>query len=227
MEKSANFYEEVGKLKQWAKEFREFQANGWDTLPDIELYMDQVIGYLNRQLRCQGKEDKGEGQILTPSMINNYVKSGLVTHPNQKRYVREQLAQLYMLCSMKQILTIPDAAALIRYLTGDGHDTKEVYDEFISDQHVINEGIASVIEQSDAVNSEYDLLKVAAGLILNATAERIAAERIIALFRAREAAETGEEKPDEAPKKKPEEKKKPVDKKKKKTPEDAEASPEE
>ena len=107
MEKSKQFLEDVAKLQSWAKSFREFKANEWDTLPDIDLYMDQVIGYLNRQLKNQGKDDREEGQILTPSMINNYVKSGLVTHPDRKKYVREHLAQLYMLCSMKQILNIP------------------------------------------------------------------------------------------------------------------------
>ena len=214
MEKSAKFYEDVAKLQSWAKSFREFRANEWDTLPDIDLYMDQVIGYLNRQLKNQGKDDREEGQILTPSMINNYVKSGLVTHPNQKKYVREHLAQLYMLCSMKQILNIPDASELIRRLSEERNGTKEVYNSFVSDQHAINEGIASVIEQADAVSSEYDLMRIAVGLVLNATAERIAAERIIALLRANdaEAAEPAEptekKKPEEKEKKKPTEKKK-------------------
>ena len=204
MEKSAKFYEDVAKLQSWAKSFREFRANEWDTLPDIDLYMDQVIGYLNRQLKNQCKDDREEGQILTPSMINNYVKSGLVTHPNQKKYVREHLAQLYMLCSMKQILNIPDASEL----------TKEVYDAFISDQHAINEGIALVIEQADAVGSEYDLMRIAVGLVLNATAERIAAERIIALLRANDAEPTEPAEPTEKKKPEEKEKKKPTEKKK-------------
>ena len=212
MEKSAKFYEDVAKLQSWAKSFREFRANEWDTLPDIDLYMDQVIGYLNRQLKNQGKDDREEGQILTPSMINNYVKSGLVTHPNQKKYVREHLAQLYMLCSMKQILNIPDASELIRRLSEERNGTKEVYNSFVSDQHAINEGIALTIEQIDAVSSEYDLMRVAVGLVLNATAERIAAERIIALLRANDAEAAEPAEPVE--KKKPEEKKKPSEKKK-------------
>ena len=213
MEKSEKFYEDVAKLQQWAKSFGEFKANEWDTLPDIDLYMDQVIGYLNRQLKIQGKDN--EEQILTPSMINNYVKSGQVTHPDRKKYVREHLAQLYMLCSMKQILTIPDASELIRRLSGDGHGTKEVYDAFISDQRAINEGIASVIEQTDAVNTEYDLMRVAVGLVLNATAERIAAERIIALLRANDENAPAPDLPAEpTEKKKTEPKKKPSEKKK-------------
>ena len=202
MEKTPKFYEDAEKLKQWAREYRDFRATEWDSLPDIELYMDQITGYLNRQLRAQSRPDKDDGQVLTSSMINNYVKSGLITRPTQKRYFREQLAQLYMLCSMKQILAIPDAAALIRYLTEDGHTTDEVYNAFIRDQHDINGGVASVLEQIDAVNSEYDLLKVAAGLVLNAAAERLAAEKIIALFRTREVPEEGEAQPEDKKKEK-------------------------
>ncbi|MBR6052741.1 MAG: DUF1836 domain-containing protein [Clostridia bacterium] len=216
MEKSKQFLEDVAKLQSWAKSFREFKANEWDTLPDIDLYMDQVIGYLNRQLKNQGKDDREEGQILTPSMINNYVKSGLVTHPDRKKYVREHLAQLYMLCSMKQSLNIPDASELIRRLSEERNGTKEVYNSFVSDQHAINEGIALVIEQADAVNSEYDLMRIAVGLVLNATAERIAAERIIALLRSNEepAAPVPDVPAEPVEKKKPEPKKKPSDKKK-------------
>ncbi len=195
--KTPSFFENAEKLKTWARDFREFAASDWSSLPDIELYMDQIMGYLNRQLRPQAREDSEDSTVLTSSMINNYVKSGLITRPSQKRYCREQIAQLYMLCSMKQILAIPDAAALIRYLSSEGHTVDEVYDAFIRDQHDINEGVAAVIEQVDAVNSEYDLLKVAAGLVLNAAAERLAAERIIALFRAKYGEDTEEEEGEE------------------------------
>ena len=189
MEKTPDFYADAERLREWAKAYRAFEASSWESLPDIELYMDQITGYLNRQLRVQAKDDAEDGQILTSSMINNYVKNGLITRPTQKRYDREQLAQLYMLCSMKQILAIPDAAALIRYMTADGHAISEVYDSFVRDQHDINEGVADVLEQVSGVSSEYDLLKVAAGLVLNAAAERLAAERIISLFRSREVTE--------------------------------------
>ena len=187
MDKTPDFYADAERLREWAKAYSAFEASSWDSLPDIELYMDQITGYLNRQLRMQARDDREDGQILTSSMINNYVKNGLITRPTQKRYDREQLAQLYMLCSMKQILAIPDAAALIRYMTSDGHTVSEVYDTFVRDQHDINEGVAAVLQQVGGVSSEYDLLKVAAGLVLNAAAERLAAERIIALFRGREA----------------------------------------
>ena len=45
----------------------------WEDLPDIALYMDQLISYMPRQLiRFDG------GPTLTPAMVNNYIKDGLV-----------------------------------------------------------------------------------------------------------------------------------------------------
>ena len=45
----------------------------WDSLPDLNLYMDQVIGYMPRQL-IQYEEAEG----LTSAMVNNYIKDGLL-----------------------------------------------------------------------------------------------------------------------------------------------------
>ena len=45
----------------------------WEDLPDIALYMDQLISYMPRQLI---RFD--EGNVLTPAMVNNYIKDGLV-----------------------------------------------------------------------------------------------------------------------------------------------------
>ena len=67
----------------------------YDALPEIDLYMDQVIGYLNRLLcRVCRSED---GAPLTPSMINNYVKGGHVERPVQKKYSR--IASRCCICS--------------------------------------------------------------------------------------------------------------------------------
>lgn len=48
--------------------------------------MDQVITFLNKQLELFTMD--GE-RLLTPSMINNYVKDGVLPRPVQKKYGRE------------------------------------------------------------------------------------------------------------------------------------------
>ena len=43
----------------------------WQELPDIALYMDQIISYMPRQLI-----HFDEGEALTSAMVNNYIKEG-------------------------------------------------------------------------------------------------------------------------------------------------------
>ena len=103
----------------------------WEEMPDLGLYMDQVTSFLNRLLRpfTLGRDDAP----LTPSMINNYVKSGHISRPTKKKYSREQLAALYMLCSLKKNLSITDAAALIYFLTAQ-EGAKGAYTRFVATQ---------------------------------------------------------------------------------------------
>ena len=50
----------------------------WQELPELELYMDQVLSLVERYLRGDpGFDERG----LTASMINNYVKQGALPPP--------------------------------------------------------------------------------------------------------------------------------------------------
>ena len=51
-------------------------------LPEFELYMDQVIGLVEKYLRPLYPENKTP---ITPSMINNYVKNGALPPPQNKK----------------------------------------------------------------------------------------------------------------------------------------------
>ncbi len=82
----------------------------WTELPDLALYMDQVLSLVRRYLSpCIGFDEKG----LTASMVNNYVKFGVVPPPQHKRYGREHLACLLMLCLLKSSLPIAFIQRLI------------------------------------------------------------------------------------------------------------------
>ena len=54
----------------------------WEQIPDIDLYMDQVISYMTRQ--HIGLELENE-ETLTSAMINNYIKSGLLPRAKGKK----------------------------------------------------------------------------------------------------------------------------------------------
>ena len=62
--------EELNELKRRLEQER---PAAWNELPDIALYMDQIIAYMSRQLIRFDQDEK-----LTPAMVNNYIKDGLV-----------------------------------------------------------------------------------------------------------------------------------------------------
>ena len=84
----------------------------WESLPDIDLYMDQVVTYLRRQLALF--QDDSEASLVTRSIINNYVKDGIVPRPVNKRYAREQLSALMMACVLKRVLPMQQVKQLLR-----------------------------------------------------------------------------------------------------------------
>lgn len=85
----------------------------WEDLPDIELYMDQVITLMAKFF---GKFSSKEETLLTPSMINNYVKNGIIPAPVKKKYSRTHLFRLIIICVMKPVLPINDIGTLIETL---------------------------------------------------------------------------------------------------------------
>jgi len=79
-----------------------YKCPRWEDMPAIELYMDQVVSILEESLNIFSRNEK----IITPSMINNYVKQKIVKPPNKKRYDRVHLAYLYVVCILKRIMPI-------------------------------------------------------------------------------------------------------------------------
>ena len=81
----------------------------WADFPDIELYMDQVLSLMTRYLGA----GQGDDKPLTASMVNNYVKIGLVPAPVKKRYLREHLAYLLFVCVLKPIMPLASIRAML------------------------------------------------------------------------------------------------------------------
>ena len=109
----------------FASRLEAFSPIPWDMIPDFGLYMDQVITFVERQ--CKSLFMEGE-RVFTPAMVNNYVKFGLVNRPVDKKYGREQLAQLLMICVLKQAVSSDGMKALLKPLDGSSLQTQ--YESF-------------------------------------------------------------------------------------------------
>lgn len=89
-----------------------FTLPRYQQLPNVSLYRDQVIEYVTQCL--EPLKVCVEQPVLTPSMVNNYVKNGLLPAPVKKQYGREHVAKLIAICIFKQILPIAAIQSLFR-----------------------------------------------------------------------------------------------------------------
>lgn len=80
----------------------------WNELPELDLYMDQIIVLMEKYLGSTPKD-----KLITPSMINNYVKLGIIPSPIKKKYSKIHIAHLIIICSLKQVMPIADIKILI------------------------------------------------------------------------------------------------------------------
>ena len=113
--------------------FENYSLPTWEQLPDIELYMDQVISLLDKYLKIY-YETIGTEKTITQSMINNYVKLGTIPPPVKKRYSKIHLAYLLVVCTLKQTL---DMATIHKIMPVDlsENEVKQTYTSFVTNQH--------------------------------------------------------------------------------------------
>lgn len=120
----------------------------WDELPDIELYMDQVITLTEKYLAIY-QEVLGSDKIITHSMINNYVKLEIIPAPVKKKYSRIHLAYLILLCTLKQTLDISTIKKIIGANLSE-EEVKKIYNSFVKNQQkaflYVTENVRSVAD---------------------------------------------------------------------------------
>lgn len=165
----------IADILVWSKEIRTSSAMEWNRLPEIYLYMDQVLTFMNKQLRLYARED-GEA-LLTSSMINNYVKVGVLPRPEQKKYSRDHLAVLLVICMLKQVLSIQDIDSLIRTLLRDASRC-EMYNRFCEAQSAAMQEVCDRVDKA-APQGEAELTRLAIEFSVEANARRTASERIL------------------------------------------------
>ena len=111
-----------------------FSYPKWEEIPNIDLYLDQVLLYVN-QVCAPISPDKDKG--LTASMVNNYVKHGYLTKPDKKKYQRQQIARLIAITTLKSVFSIQEIAQTLNTLQSQA-SSDQLYDAFVD---YMNHGI--------------------------------------------------------------------------------------
>lgn len=174
MEKEQNFLSKI-------KSFKNFNMPRWDDLPEIDLYMDQVISVTDKLLGSLSVEN---APILTPSMINNYVKNRIIPPPVKKKYSREHLAKLIIICIMKPIMEI-SAIADIMTRNEALYGTAQMLDKFSSmfEKNIASRARSSELAIESTEKTEEMLCAIAIENAVKAGAEKVIAEHAYAEIR--------------------------------------------
>lgn len=77
-----------------------FRMPRFREIPDVGLYLDQTVKYINRFLSALGCME------VTSSMVSNYVKQGYIASPVRKQYSAEQIARLFFIAIAKSVMSM-------------------------------------------------------------------------------------------------------------------------
>ncbi len=114
-------------------EIENFHLPRWHELPTIDLYIDQVVSLLEQHLTGYIKNDnEKEEKLVTKTMINNYVKHGVIKPPINKKYRKEHTASLFVIFILKEVYSINDIKKLIS-LGIDTSPIEQAYNRFCSE----------------------------------------------------------------------------------------------
>jgi DNA-binding transcriptional MerR regulator len=167
-------------MSEGLKALMEFQGIPKTEFPKILLYMDQLLGFFEEHLGvfCRSQRDS----VLTKTMVNNYVKAKLLPPPKNKKYSRDQLMQLMLICHLKNVLSIDD----LRRLTGAGKagewadDVGETFDIYTSAEQQALESLRlrlASLDMADPKAMAAEALRLAAEAnILKQASERLLGE---------------------------------------------------
>ncbi len=144
-----------------------FNPIDYDKLPDIDLYMDQVLSYFEKALNVFRINE--ENKILTKTMINNYVKAGMIEKPEKKKYDQDRLANLIMIYFLKNIVSMQT----IEQLTDPALSTKEQYARFNKVQSLVLEDTDKMLSKREADQ------ELALELLIRADIYKRVAEKIV------------------------------------------------
>ena len=104
----------------------DFKLPRYVEIPDVGLYLDQTVKFINRSLTPLGLSP------ITASMVSNYVKKGYITNPVRKQYDREQIAYLMFISVAKNIISMEYIHRLFT-LQKKGYSAQVAYDYFCTE----------------------------------------------------------------------------------------------
>lgn len=120
----------------------------WEDLPKFDLYMDQLLEFVNQTLAPLGIDE------VTATMVNNYVKKKVILAPIKKKYSVMQIADIILITMLKSVFALDVIRQGMNQVTVEMYP-KQAYDYYIEHllqglQHVSNPELIQVDDDLNA-----------------------------------------------------------------------------
>src|SRR5690554_6078983 len=116
-----------------------------ESIPEIDLYMDQVIQLFEQAFSSSKRND--DEKVLTKTMINNYAKGKLFFPVKNKKYTKEHILFIALIYHMKGALSINDIkkslSSLNDLVTEDEYELEQFYMNYLK----IGEDIEKIMKE--------------------------------------------------------------------------------
>jgi len=123
-----------------------FRLPRYQEIPDVGLYLDQTVKYVNRYLAPLGCME------ITTSMVSNYVKKGYISNPVHKQYDADQIAYLFFITVAKSVLAMENIARLFD-MQKKTYSSRVAYDFFCQELENMLQYTFGLKEELDVVGT--------------------------------------------------------------------------
>ncbi|MCM3359155.1 DUF1836 domain-containing protein [Psychrobacillus sp. MER TA 171] len=129
-----------------------------EDIPEIDLYMDQVIQLFDAKYGTTIRSD--EDKVLTKTMINNYAKGKLFVPIKNKKYSKQHIMLINLIYHLKGSLSISDVketlSPLKEKMASDEFTLNNFYQYFISLQQNNKQVFLKEIQDLDKLTKELE-----------------------------------------------------------------------
>lgn len=177
-------------IKELAEEMSKNSSISYDDLPKYDLFLSQVIDYLN---------DKFDNEKFTNNIVQNYTKSEVITKPEdgkKRGYTKMHLIQLVLLSYMRPVLTTEEIKKVFNLAFNEINDRnddilswEEAYKTFVQiqeeslDYYLINsltheEKLEQLVKEFNLEEKDEERIKIFL-LVLSLIAEASVIKKLV------------------------------------------------
>ena len=159
-----------------------------EDIPDIDLYMDQVIQLFENKLGYLKRNE--EDKILTKTMINNYSKGNLFMDIKNKKYSKNHIFLIILIYELIIVIYIPDIKVAFNNIvksydenSADKIDLENLYKKHLKmiskNDDDIKEEILNITKELENLNAEEEKLLLLTYLAAKANMYKRLCEKIV------------------------------------------------